>query len=63
MVMGKQSKTLITDGLPSYTLACDQVFLEEQTIFARLLSREKPTIITLDRTKRYLENPLAMLAE
>ena len=25
-LMGKQPKTLITDGLPSYSLACDQVF-------------------------------------
>lgn len=24
--MGKQPKTLITDGLPSYSLACEQVF-------------------------------------
>ena len=25
-LMGKQPKTLITDGLPSYSLACEQVF-------------------------------------
>jgi transposase-like protein len=25
-LMGKQPKTLITDGLPSYSLACQQVF-------------------------------------
>jgi hypothetical protein len=24
--MGKQPKTLITDGLPSYSVACEQVF-------------------------------------
>ena len=24
--MGKQPKTLITDGLPSYSMACEQVF-------------------------------------
>jgi len=24
--MGKQLKTLITDGLPSYSVACDKVF-------------------------------------
>jgi len=29
--MGKQPKTLITDGLPSYSLACEQVFGESET--------------------------------
>jgi len=30
-LMAKQPKTLITDGLPSYSLACEQVFGESET--------------------------------
>lgn len=37
-LMGKQPKTLITDGLPSYSIACDQVFEGTQHIHKITLS-------------------------
>jgi len=35
-LMGKQPKTLITDGLPSYSVACEQVF--DQTKHVRKIT-------------------------